>query len=165
MKELAFFICMFYNLTLFSQKPMTLKALEGTWFIHFTNFPMWLKGDKTQPTFNYTIQKRGDTEGLKDVVEYLKKGKKRRIVGFDKPQNTSNTQFVWRGKGLLFLLKSEWQLLYIDPTHTWAVIGFTKTLFTPAGYDVISKNKEINADFEQIVVNKLKELYLFNESR
>jgi lipocalin len=138
-----------------------LEALQGTWYIHFSNFPMWLKGDKTNPTFNYTIEKQDGIEGLKDEVIYLKKGKQKSIVGFDKSTNTTNTQFVWRGRGLLSLLKSKWQVLYVDPTNTWAVIGFEKTLFTPSGYDVISKNKQISSDFEQIVKRKLKELSIF----
>jgi lipocalin len=159
MKYFCLFICLICSFTLFSQShKIALEALQGKWFIHFSNFPMWLKGNKTQPTFNYSIAKKGDIIGLKDSVRFLKKGKQRSIVGFDKPKNTMNTQFVWRGQGLLVLFKSEWSVLYVDPTNNWAVIGFTKTLFTPAGYDVIAKNKEISADFEQIVGVKLKEL-------
>lgn len=30
-----------------------LHDLEGKWYIHQSNFPMWLKGDKTSPAFNY----------------------------------------------------------------------------------------------------------------
>lgn len=161
MKKLYFCFCLLCNSVLFSQNQLTLEALQGTWYIHFSNFPMWLKGDKTNPTFNYTIEKRGGIEGLKDEVNYLKKGKQKSIVGFDKSTNTTNTQFVWRGHGLLSLLKSKWQILYVDTTNTWAVIGFEKTLFTPSGYDVISKNKEIPNGFERIVEEKLKELTVF----
>lgn len=161
MKKLCFCFCLLYNSVLFSQNPLALEILQGTWYIHFSNFPMWLKGDKTNPTFNYTIEKQDGIEGLKDEVIYLKKGKQKSIVGFDKSTNTTNTQFVWRGRGLLSLLKSKWQVLYVDPTNTWAVIGFEKTLFTPSGYDVISKNKQISSDFEEIVKGKLKELNIF----
>lgn len=141
---------------LFSQNQAALKLedLQGKWFIHFTNFPMWLKGDKTHPTFNYTLSK----DGLTDVVLYEKKGKQKSIVGFDKPTDKTNRQFVWRGRGILALLKSKWQIVYMDETLEWAVIEFEKTLFTPAGYDVISKNKKMTADIERIVQEKLKEL-------
>lgn len=153
-------IILFYSPILVSQNQsaMTLETLQGKWYIHFSNFPMWLKGDKTHPTFNYTIEKRGGIEGLKDEVIYFKKGKQKSIIGFDKPINKMNTQFIWRGKGLLSLLKSEWHVLYLDPTNTWAIIGFKKTLFTPSGYDVISKNKKTPNGFEQIMEAKLKEL-------
>lgn len=161
MKKLYFCFCLLYNSVLFSQNPLALETLQGTWYIHFSNFPMWLKGDKTNPTFNYTIEKQGGIEGLKDEVIYLKKGKQKSIVGFDKSTNTTNTQFIWRGRGFLSLLKSRWQVLYVDPTNTWAVISFEKTLFTPSGYDVISKNKQISSDFGEIVKGKLTELNIF----
>ena len=84
-----------------NQTPLKLEDLEGKWFIHFTNFPMWLKGDKTHPTFNYTV-KNG---GLTDAVAYEKNGKHKSILGFDKPVDKTNQQFVWHGRGILSLQK------------------------------------------------------------
>ena len=157
-KKVLFYLLLTHITPLFSQNPNTLDVLQGKWYIHFSNFPMWLKGDKTQPTFNYTIEKRGDVTGLKDEVNYKKKGKSKSIFGFDKPTDATQKTFVWRGRGLLKIAKSKWQFVYIDPTNTWAIIGFDKTVFTPSGFDVISKNKEISPDFGQIVEDKLKEL-------
>ena len=59
-KNLLFYILLMPISAVFSQNPNTLELLQGRWYIHFSNFPMWLKGDKTNPTFNYTIEKRGD---------------------------------------------------------------------------------------------------------
>jgi hypothetical protein len=156
MKSLCCCLCLFYASFLFSQnqKPLALEDLQGKWYIHFSNFPMWLKGDKTHPTFNYTVSKGG----LEDRVDYEKKGQQHSIVGFDKPTDKTNRQFVWRGRGILSLLKSKWQFIYVDAPQNWAVIQFEKTLFTPAGYDVISKNREIDADFIRKIEEKLKEL-------
>jgi hypothetical protein len=118
-------------------------TLVGTWFICYTNFPMWLKGDKTNPTFNYTITHKGD-KVLLDEVKYLKNGKQKTITGSDYQNEKDSTAFTWRGKGILGLLKSHWRVALIDPKGQWAVIAFSKTLFTPAGVDIICRTPEIS---------------------
>jgi len=139
-------------------RHIDLTDLEGRWYIVQSNFPMWLKGDKTSPTFNYTIVNKKKGTFLLDRVEYLKNGKEKSINGIDKSLNTYNSKFVWRGKGILWLLKSKWEILYISTDKQWAVIYFEKTLFTPEGYDVIARNTKLSKKIEQDVKNKLNEL-------
>jgi hypothetical protein len=141
------------------QNPLKLKNLEGQWFIQFSNFPMWLKGNKTSPRFNYTLQ--GDR--LFDKVEYFKKGKDKSIKGFDYPLDECNRHFEWRGKGLLCLLKSRWQIIEIDQETNWALIYFEKTLFTPEGFDVISKNKELTKNQMNSINTRISRLSVENE--
>lgn len=135
-------------------KPLDLEALEGKWYIHMTNFPMWLKGDKTQPTFNYSLEKRQGKQGLRDEVQYLKNGKLRSIKGFDTVLDSSNRRFEWRGQGWMSILRSRWEILYLHKAK-WGIIYFEKTLFTPAGYDVISKRKNIEEESMQAILNQL----------
>lgn len=137
---------------------MKIEALEGKWFVNMSNFPMWLKGDKTSPTFNYTLTKVGDNYILLDKVTYVKKGKEKSILGFDMPVNEALTEFVWRGKGILRILKSKWQIIHIDSNNQWAIIYFEKTLFTPKGYDVISRIRKLSTILEQDIKVKLDEL-------
>jgi hypothetical protein len=137
---------------------LKIEDLEGKWFINNSNFPMWLKGDKTSPTFNYTIENKGKIVLLLDKVTYMKKGKPATITGFDTPVNNDLTEFIWRGKGILKLLKSRWRILFIDTKHQWAIIHFDKTLFTPEGYDVISRNKTLKPATEMDIKKKLNEL-------
>ena len=132
-----------------------LTDLEGTWYINQSNFPMWLRGDKTLPTFNYTVAHRKSDIFLLDKVAYLGNGKQKAIHGIDRPLNNNNSEFVWRGKGILRLLKSEWKILHLDTVNQWAIIYFEKTLFTPKGYDVISRNTMLSAVIEQDIKNKL----------
>lgn len=120
-----------------------LQFLTGVWFICATNFPMWLKGDKTAPTFHYDIREKGI---LNDEVRYLKKGKEKSIRGFDYQEEKDATRFVWRGKGALRLLKSKWRVALTDPNGEWAVIHFSKTLFTPEGLDIIGRNKDLSVE-------------------
>lgn len=117
--------------------------LTGTWFIISSNFPMWLKGDKTHPTFTYTLVGQGEQQKLLDVVRYSKNGKIRKITGYDNLQDEEKMTFVWRGKGWLFFAESNWQIRLVDPDKKWAVIWFSKTLFTPEGVDIISRSNAL----------------------
>jgi len=120
-------------------------TLLGTWFICSTNFPMWVKGDKVNPTFNYSLATKNGEKVLLDEVKYQKKGKEKSIVGYDYQDEKDSFAFVWRGKGLLSLLKSKWRVALIDPKGQWAVISFSKTLFTPEGVDIISRTPKMSA--------------------
>ena len=159
MNRMKIYLVLFSLMFCFTMKPAgdePLAALEGTWYVHLSNFKMWLKGNKHYPAFTYTIAHRKNVKGLTDVVSYEKKGKSGRIVGFDKPENDSCTKFTWRGKGFLALFKSKWEIVYSAPG--WSLIHFTKTLATAEGYDVISRSKNISAEEIQHIKAKLKEL-------
>jgi Lipocalin-like domain len=121
-----------------------LHTLVGTWFICATNFPMWLKGNKTHPTFHYSLVAHKERT-LLDEVKYLQNGKSKTITGYDTQDSSDPMAFVWRGKGLLRLLKSKWKVALIDPSGQWAVIWFSKTLFTPEGVDVISRTPALSS--------------------
>ena len=131
--------------------------LAGRWFIQRSNFPMWLKGDKQHPTFDYVVEQRADGPVLIDTVGYEKNGVHKTIRGIDTPVPGS-AAFVWRGAGLLCLLTSHWDVLFVDEARGWALIHFTKTLFTPEGYDVISRAPTMDEATQQQVTSKLGEL-------
>jgi lipocalin len=116
------------------------EALEGTWRVRATNFPMWLDGARTAPTFTYGPPRRDDqTVQFDDTVGYLERGERGTIEGVDTQHPSVATHFTWRGRGLLALVSSEWDLVALDPAGQWAVIAFTPTLFTPAGVDVVAR--------------------------
>jgi hypothetical protein len=131
-----------------------MHILVGTWFVVSSNFPMWLKGDKTNPTFNYTLTEKKGKPVLLDEVRYMKNGRSRSIVGYDHPNPGNVHAFTWRGKGLLSIAKSKWMVVLMDEKEGWAVIHFSKTLFTPEGVDIISRKKDISEN----EVKKIKEL-------
>jgi hypothetical protein len=118
-----------------------IEKLAGTWFIIGSDFPMWLKGDKQSPSFTYTLQEKKGKQILYDEVSFYQNKKRRSIKGFDTPENENS--FMWRGKGLLFFVRSKWSVRLFNETEGWAVICFSKTIFTPEGVDIISKNKTI----------------------
>lgn len=108
-------------------------ALAGTWHVVATTFPMWLKGDRRSPTFTYTPTDRPGR--LEDRVRYQTRRGEGEIRGFDQQDPACSARFVWRGAGLLWPLSSEWTVLYLQDDV--AALSFSKTLFTPAGLDVL----------------------------
>lgn len=155
------FLLFYMNMSASDSLQNPMAKLEGTWYVNMSNFKMWLKGNKLNPQFNYSIQVKGDVTGLKDVVSYSKNQKIKTIIGFDKPLNIGATKFVWRGKGLLFLFKSKWEIIY--QTNEWTLIHFEKTLATKEGYDVISRQKNFNDEMINSIKLKLKELGITEE--
>jgi len=143
------------------QQNIPLETYVGKWYINMTTFPMWLKGDKKNPTFNYTIQTKNEKPTLHGDVQYFnKKGKLKHITGFDKPMNDYNTAFQWRGKGFLWLFKSNWSIIAYHREQQWAIMYFEKTLATPEGYDVFSKQKQLDDKTLETINKKLEELGL-----
>lgn len=141
-----------------------LQFLLGTWFICSTNFPMWLKGNKTHPTFNYSLAEGKGSNVLFDDVRFLKNGKQKSIQGYDYQDKVNDSLFVWRGKGLLRPLKSEWRVVMLDPEKNWMVIYFSKTLFTPEGVDIVSRTKDLTEDEIAHIKNEmLKDSVLKNQ--
>ena len=79
-----------------------------------------------------------------DEVKYHEKGHLKTITGYDYQDEHDSSAFVWRGKGLLSLLRSKWKVVLQDPDGQWAVIWFSKTLFTPEGVDIISRTPKFS---------------------
>jgi len=136
-----------------------IPTLVGTWFICSTNFPMWLKGDKLDPTFTYsTTTKSASVPVLLDEVNYRKKGELKTLTGYDYQEKDNPSAFVWRGKGLLSLVRSHWRVALLDTNGQWAVIWFSKTFFTPEGVDIISRQSNLPPEqLEQIKAQMVTE--------
>ena len=140
------------------EQKVALNDIEGQWYVIQSDYAMWTKGDKVNPTFNYTVEKCGTSTRITDIVKYYKKGKQKGIKGFDIVLNQFNTLFLWRGKGLLRLFKSEWSILYMDADKQWAIIHFEKSLANPEGYDVISRIEKPDLLIKNTISKKITEL-------
>lgn len=145
-----------------STEKISLELLEGKWYIHQTNFPMWLKGDKKKPTLNYSITTKKGKTVLFDEVLFTKNNQQKSIKGYDFVLNKYNTSFEWKGKGILSLLRSKWKIIFYHKENDWALIYFEKTLFTPKGYDVISKNKNLSIEVLNQINTKTKTLEIYD---
>lgn len=132
-----------------------IKDLLGSWYIQFSDFPMWIKGDKKDPTFTYTLTNQEDI--IDDTVSYTKNGKNKTVKGFDKKIN--NNEFIWQGYGLLRLFKSKWKVSYISEDKHIVIIEFEKSLVTPKGYDIISRSKNLNDNDSKNIIEVFNRLY------
>lgn len=89
-----------------------------------------------------------NTDRLDDLVTYqsMDKEKVSTVHGIDKVTSDGDTrgEWDWRGKGLLKVAGSHWEVLGWGEEgsgNKWVVTCFAKTLFTPAGIDVYSEQK------------------------
>jgi hypothetical protein len=111
--------------------------LPGTWAVRSTNFPMWLTRERLSPRFSYDLVSENPLT-LRDDVSYTTADKgEKHILGVDK---WAHDGFVWRGKGLLKLVTSRWTISGISDDKTVVAIRFQKSLFTPAGIDIIVRD-------------------------
>ena len=115
------------------------SELAGTWHVLESTFPMWLEGPKTDPSFTYRVIEGGESPRMDDLVAYLKDGEPDTIAGIDTQDPEDSSHFTWRGKGLLFLFKSEWYMVMRAVDRSWAVIYFSSTIATPEGVDIIAR--------------------------
>ncbi|KIW62540.1 hypothetical protein PV04_10708 [Phialophora macrospora] len=119
----------------------SVSFLQGKWHVTHSTLPMWKKNQNVTITYTPLPQ---NTEALDDLVEYqpLNSTKQKKVEGIDTPDATTKGAYNWRGKGLLKIASSHWQVLgYGEEDGGWAVTFFQKTLFTPAGIDIYARQK------------------------
>lgn len=127
--------------------PPTKDFIIGTWHVTHSSLPLWK--DKRNVNITYEILP-SDSSGvtkIDDIVRYQTIGseKVKSIHGVDSPSPGNPSAWDWRGKGWLMIASSHWECLgfgHVDDDNQWIVTYFAKTLFTPAGIDIYSRNKE-----------------------
>ncbi|MEV7404549.1 hypothetical protein AB0N93_29690 [Streptomyces sp. NPDC091267] len=122
------------------------ERLAGTWHIVCSSFPMWRGGRRTDATFTYTPLPGGSSGAprMRDEVAYLVGGRTRRISGTDtRLTSRPGTVYRWRGKGLLAVLTSVWEVRETGEDDAWVVIVFSRSLLTPSGVDVVVRADRI----------------------
>ena len=132
----------------------TISWLTETWNVTHSTLPMWKS--KRNVRIQYTpldpsspLMTKENTDRIDDLVTYqsLKGEKISKIEGIDKVAGAGDSrgEWDWRGKGLLKVAGSHWEVLAWGEEegsgNKWMVTEFAKTLFTPAGVDVYSKDR------------------------
>jgi hypothetical protein len=139
--------------------PPSLDFLHGAWHVTHSTLPMWKSNRNVVITYTPA---EGNTGGIDDLVSYqpLDSDKKKEIRGFDTPDAEIPASYKWRGKGLLKITSSQWEVLgYGDEEGGWVVTYFQKTIFTPAGIDVYAKKHGgFSEELLERIVSAIKKL-------
>lgn len=132
----------------------TISWLSETWHVTHSTLPMW--NSKRNVRIQYvplepssTSIPKENTDRLDDIVSYqsLDGEKVHTVKGVDKCSSPGDQrgEWDWRGKGLLKIAGSHWEVLgwgeEAATGNKWVVTEFAKTLFTPAGIDVYSRDR------------------------
>jgi hypothetical protein len=130
--------------------PPTAEWLAGTWHVSHSTLPMWKSKSNVRITYKALPSQEKASPDFDDLVEYKKLagGKDSSVHGVSRavtvPELGAGWAYSWRGKGLLVIASSQWEILgWGEDTATgtsWVVTYFGKTLFTPAGLDVYSRS-------------------------
>ncbi len=142
-------------MTLDSAPESLATALPGRWVVRATNFPMWLRGDRHAPVIEYAVL-QSDPLVLSDTVEYIddRRGP-RRVLGVDRARGDG---FVWRGTGVLRMLRSRWQVAGLHDSVL--CIRFARSAVTPAGIDVLVREGARVPELRRFVAEDLDRLGL-----
>ncbi|KAK5112995.1 hypothetical protein LTR85_011017 [Meristemomyces frigidus] len=128
--------------------------LSETWHVTHSTLPMWkskrnvrIQYKPLEPSSPSIVKE--NTDRLDDLVSYqsLDGDKVHTINGVDKCSSSGGArgEWDWRGKGMLKVASSHWEVLGWGEEegtgNKWVVTEFAKTLFTPAGIDVYSRDR------------------------
>lgn len=125
--------------------PPSLEWLSGTWHVTHSTLPMWKSKKNVRIAYSLLPPDNTGVDRLDDLVTYqaLNSDKVKTVHGVDTASGKESGAWDWRGKGLLAIASSHWEVLGYGEIEgeRWAVTYFAKTLFTPAGIDVYSRSE------------------------
>ncbi|KAF2433632.1 hypothetical protein EJ08DRAFT_647311 [Tothia fuscella] len=139
--------------------PPTSEWLSGQWQVTHSTLPMWKNKSDVRITYTPLLSTTSSSSGppnLDDLVQYKKSpgpdAKDSSVHGVSRIAHveglTEGWAYNWRGKGLLAIASSKWEVLgygeEVGSWNKWAVTYFSKTPFTPAGIDVYSRGKGVD---------------------
>ncbi|KAL3475617.1 hypothetical protein BJX99DRAFT_229294 [Aspergillus californicus] len=137
--------------------PPTNEFITGTWHVTHSSLPLWKDKRNVNITYELLPPDSSNVTKIDDLVSYqaLNSDKVKTIHGVDTPNPGNQGAWDWRGKGWLMIASSHWECLgfgHTEGNNQFMVTYFAKTLFTPAGIDIYSRNKE---GLPQVTVNEI----------
>jgi len=122
-------------------------AFLGTWHIAITNYGYWKS--RIDPTVTYEeLPPENNQRRWRDTLRFRKRG----LFGSDyKPDTLGGVdvelepgRFLWRGDGLLKVIKSPWWVLLCEPS-SWAVTYFGRSnVGTAPGMDIYGRTPDLD---------------------
>ncbi|KAI8962032.1 hypothetical protein F5Y11DRAFT_324060 [Daldinia sp. FL1419] len=155
--------------------PPKSEWLRRTWPVTHSTLSMWRSARNVRITYKPYGDPNREPGVHDNLVEYENKNGKggvKRVEGIEKPDPTFPGGWNWRGKGLLFIASSHWEVLGYgevelpcggDSTETyvesWVVTWFAASLFTQEGIDIYSDRKEgLSKETADQIIASLKKL-------
>ncbi|KAI2468396.1 hypothetical protein F4781DRAFT_268935 [Annulohypoxylon bovei var. microspora] len=148
-----------------------LEWLWGTWAVTHSTLSMWRSARNVRITYKPYKPEAGKPAANDNLVEYEKrngKGGVKTVAGVERPDAAIPGAWMWRGKGLLAIASSHWEVLGWGERplvgegggiERWAVTWFAPTLFTQEGVDIYSDRKEgLSKEAAGDIIKALKEL-------
>ncbi|KAI2611756.1 uncharacterized protein GGS25DRAFT_209176 [Hypoxylon fragiforme] len=148
-----------------------LEWLWRTWAVTHSTLSMWRSARNVRITYK---PYKPDVKPVANdnLVEYEKKSGKggvKRVEGIERPDAKIPAAWMWRGKGLLVIASSHWEVLGWgerplvgnagEGVERWAVTWFAPTLFTQEGVDIYSDRKEgLSKETADEIITALKSL-------
>ncbi|EKV06481.1 Calycin [Penicillium digitatum] len=120
--------------------------ITGTWHVTHSSLSLWKGKRNVNITYKLLPTDSAGVQKIDDLVQYqaINSEKIKSVHGVDTPTPGNPGAWDWRGKGWLMIASSHWECLgfgHADDDNQWIVTFFEKTLFTPAGIDIYSRNK------------------------
>ncbi|GAA5973127.1 hypothetical protein JCM11641_006281 [Rhodosporidiobolus odoratus] len=169
-----------------SSQSVPYDRLMGRWCVIASTLPLWR--NKRDVTITYSAIPGEPATTFDDSVEFsyslpMLGWRKSEVKGVDRLEEDvegNGARWKWRGKGLLKISTSQWQLLghslgppsasdpsssgSADPSSSlgnpdWVVTYFSSTLFTPAGLDIYARTPDaLSQEHVEKLVDRLKGL-------
>ncbi|BCS19565.1 uncharacterized protein APUU_12393A [Aspergillus puulaauensis] len=161
-----------------SSDQITAPSLAGTWYITRSSSPFWR--DKHGVCINLTPEDAQQSSKPNQSTIYTNRTAYRTsaetsasiktVSGTDRRVAISNTDgncssaiiMEWRGSGWLRIAKTRWEILGFGAA--WMVVYADKSMFTPAGISVYSREKELNSELEGEIQDALARMMEGNSS-
>jgi hypothetical protein len=132
------------------------SRLMGSWYVLASNSGLWRQ--RTHPHIEYSPLPP-DADGRPRFLDSLRfrqndllgRAQRRMIVGIDVAEREG--QFVWRGKGALWVCKSRWCVPLVDSNYRWVVTYIARSnLGVASGVDICTRDPTVSqSTFDQIL--------------
>lgn len=143
-----------------AQPDFDAQAFLGTWHILVTNYGYWKH--RSDPTVTYEpLPERDGKRAWRDTLRFSAKGllggamRPDTLTGVD--VEVSPGRFLWRGDGLLRVIKSPWWVLLVDPGGAWAVTYFGRSnVGTAPGMDIYARRPDLDVATMQGILREVR---------
>lgn len=122
--------------------------LPGAWRVAATNVPMWLAGDRLNPTVTYEVLGESPLVLGDEVAYRAPDGGEHRLAGQNRWRHG---RFVHRARSRLRLARSRWTVSGCSDDGTIAVVQFEPSRAIPDGVDVLVREDVHEPELRRVV--------------